>query len=584
MDDILIEDIDDEVDIKKDINKNNMKKNKKKKVKKLNIYLFIISIIMVLMILLNTYLIIKYDVLPLKYLIIYLLFVVIIPFLIIFLIIKKKKGYTLKVFLSIIEIIYIVILGFAFYYLNHTFNFLDDFTSNNTYQIKNFYVVTLKSSEFKDIKDLTTESVGYVNQLNSSILDANKKLDEVIDLEFKEYKDYSVLFEDLMNEKIQGVVIPDSHFDSLTESDEELESKVKIIYKFALKEKLESFKKDVNVLKETFNIYISGIDSYGDVNSLTRSDVNILVSINPKTHQILMINIPRDYYVTLHEIGQKDKLTHAGIYGTEMSVKSIEDLLDIEINYYFKVNYGALVKLVDALGGVDVYSKYSFTSSDLRYNFKQGYNHVNGSQALEFVRTRKAFVDGDRVRGENQQAMIQAIIKKACSGAILTKYNDILTSLKGTFTTNISIDKIIDLIKMQLDKMPSWNITSISLNGSDGSEYTYSYPHQKLYVMIPDEKTVVDAKNTLQDVKKGKILDSSYIDNTGSVNTPTISSSNSSNVDSNNSNVSSDIGNSKKNDKKEMSINQNSSANNDSNNQENNEIEQNVIKDDVHEN
>ncbi len=507
MDDILIEDIDDEVDIKKDINKNNMKKNKKKKVKKLNIYLFIISLVMVLMILLNTYLIIKYDVLPLKYLIIYLLLVVIIPFLIIFLIIKKKKGYALKVFLSIIEIIYVVILGFAFYYLNHTFNFLDDFTSNNTYQIKNFYVVTLKSSEFNDIKDLDTESVGYVDQLNSSILDANKKLDEVIDLEFKEYKDYSILFEDLMNEKIQGVVIPDSHFDSLTESDEELESKVKIIYKFALKEKLESFKKDVNVLKETFNIYISGIDSYGDVNSLTRSDVNILVSINPKTHQILMINIPRDYYVTLHEIGQKDKLTHAGIYGTEMSVKSIEDLLDIEINYYFKVNYGALVKLVDALGGVDVYSKYKFTSGEEFYTYQKGFNHVNGRQALEFVRTRYAFVDGDRVRGENQQAMIQAIIKKACSGAILTKYSDILESLKGTFATNISTDKITDLIKMQLDKMPSWNITSMSLNGSDGSEYTYSYPHQKLYVMIPDEKTVVEAKNTLQDVKDGKILD-----------------------------------------------------------------------------
>lgn len=514
MDDILIEDIDDEVDIKKDINKNNMKKNKKKKVKKLNIYLFIISLVMVLMIILNTYLIIKYDVLPLKYLIIYLLLVVIIPFLIIFLIIKKKKGYALKVFLSIIEIIYIVILGFAFYYLNHTFNFLDDFTSNNTYQIKNFYVVTLKSSEFKDIKDLDTESVGYVVQLNSSILDANKKLDEVIDLEFKEYKDYSILFEDLMNEKIQGVVIPDSHFDSLTESDEELESKVKIIYKFALKEKLESFKKDVNILKETFNIYISGIDSYGDVNSLTRSDVNILVSINPKTHQILMINIPRDYYVTLHEIGQKDKLTHAGIYGTEMSVKSIEDLLDIEINYYFKVNYGALVKLVDALGGVDVYSKYSFTSvgTDKNYYYKKGLNHVNGEKALYFVRTREAFQDGDRVRGENQQAMIQAIIKKACSAAILTKYSDILESLKGTFATNISTDKITDLIKMQLDKMPSWNITSMSLNGSDGSEYTYSYPYQKLYVMIPKEETILNVKDALKSVKNGKLLDNSYLD------------------------------------------------------------------------
>ena len=522
MDDILIEDIDDEVDTKKDIKNNNMKKNKKKKVKKLNIYLLIISIVMILMIILNTYLIIKYDVLPLKYLIIYLLLVVIIPFLIIFLIIKKKKGYALKVFLSIIEIIYILILGFAFYYLNQTFNFLDDFTTNNTYQIKNFYVVALKSSEFSDIKDLDTESVGYVNQLNSSILDANKKLDEVINLEFKEYKDYSVLFEDLLAKKMQGVVIPNSHFDSLTENDEELKNKVKIIYKFALKEKLDSFKKEVNVLKETFNIYISGIDSYGDVNSLTRSDVNILVSVNPKTHQILMINIPRDYYVTLHEIGQKDKLTHAGIYGTEMSVKSIEDLLDIEINYYFKVNYGALVKLVDALGGVDVYSKYKFTSGEEFYTYQKGFNHVNGRQALEFVRTRYAFVDGDRVRGENQQAMIQAIIKKACSKDILTKYSNILESLKGTFTTNISTDKITDLIKMQLDMMPSWNITSISLNGSDGSEYTYSYPHQKLYVMIPDEKTVVDAKNTLQDVKDGKILDSSYIENNGQISTPTI--------------------------------------------------------------
>ena len=510
MDDILLEDMDDDVVVfndKKNI-KNDMKnkKNKKKKVRKLNIYLFIISIILILMIFLTTYLIIKYDILPLKYLIIFIIVVIVIPFVLIFLTLKKKKkkGNKLKVFLSIIEIIYIVILGFGFYYLNKTFNFLDDFTSNNKYQIKNFYVVALNKSDYKEIRDLDTEKIGFVNNLNSSIEDANKKLMEVIKVDLAEYDDYTTLISNLDKKEIEGFVIGDSYFDSLVEEDEELKEKLKVIYKFSLKEKLESFKKEVNLQKDTFNIYISGIDSYGDVNSLTRSDVNIIVSVNPKTHQILMINIPRDYYVALHGTGKKDKLTHAGIYGLDMSVKTLEDLLDIEINYYFKVNYGALVKLVDALEGVDVYSKYNFTTAGVPYKINKGINHLNGKQALDFVRTRKAFKEGDRVRGENQQAMIQAIIKKACSKDILLKYSNILNALKGTFTTNFSTDEITDVINMQLDKMPDWDITSISLDGSDGEEYTYSYPNQKLYVMIPDSKTIENAKENLKKVKEGK--------------------------------------------------------------------------------
>ena len=262
------------------------------------------------------------------------------------------------------------------------------------------------------------------------------------------------------------------------------------------KEKVNEITKDVDVTKDVFNVYVSGIDSYGNVTDKTRSDVNIILSINPKTNKILMINIPRDYYVELDGTGQKDKLTHAGIYGVEMSTKTIENLLGIEINYYVKVNYNALINLVDALGGVDVYSKNDFTSG-LNYHFNVGYNHVNGDQALEFVRTRKAFLDGDRVRGENQQAMIQAVIKKACSASILIKYDDILKSLEDSFSTNISTDKIMSLINMQLDSMPSWNIESISLNGSDSYGFTYTYPTQELYVMIPNEETIDEAKNAL---------------------------------------------------------------------------------------
>ena len=319
----------------------------------------------------------------------------------------------------------------------------------------------------------------------------------------------------------------------LGEDSEDFYDKYKVIYRFSITEMVDDITKDVDVTKDTFNIYISGIDSYGNVNSLTRSDVNIVVSVNPKTNQILMINIPRDYYVKLHDTDSYDKLTHAGIYGVDMSVSTIEDLLDMEINYYLKVNYNALVKLVDALGGVDVYSKYSFKSAGHGYYFKKGYNHVTGLEALDFVRTRKAFEEGDRVRGENQQAMIQAIIKKGTSGTILTRYTSILNSLTGSFITNISTDKITDLVKMQLDNMPSWNITSISLSGSDGAEYTYTYPTQVLYVMIPNEETVTFAKESLEKVKAGEILDSSYTENTGKVNTPTLNSSTNS---SNNSN------------------------------------------------
>jgi len=234
------------------------------------------------------------------------------------------------------------------------------------------------------------------------------------------------MFEKLNNDEVDCVLIIQSYYDLLIENDEELKQNTKIIYKFSIRQKVNEIVKDVDVTKETFNVYLSGIDSYGDVTDKNRSDVNMVMSINPKNNKIVMVNIPRDYYVELDGIGEKDKLTHAGMYGVEMSVKTIENLLDIEINYYAKVNYGALVNLVDALGGVNVYSKYAFKTHEYRYSIKEGYNYVNGKKALDFARTRKAFLEGDRVRGENQQALIKAIIEKASDASILLKQDDIL--------------------------------------------------------------------------------------------------------------------------------------------------------------
>ena len=286
-----------------------------------------------------------------------------------------------------------------------------------------------------------------------------------------------------------------------SEDDTRISDDTKKIYEFHLKEKIEDISKEVDVTKETFHVYISAIDSFGNVTDKTRSDVNMVVSINPKTNKVLMINIPRDYFVKLAGINEYDKLTHAGFYGVETSIKTIENLLDTEINYYVKLNYSALIGLVDALGGVDVYSEYDFTSGYYLVHFNKGYNKVNGLEALEFVRTRKAFLQGDRVRGENQQRMIEAIVNKASNPSILLKYDNILKSLDGSFATNISTENIMELINFQLDKMPSWNMESLSLDGSDSYQITYTDKSRELYVMIPNEETIEKAKLALQNNK-----------------------------------------------------------------------------------
>ena len=477
-----------------------MKLNNKKVKKAKRIFSIIIGILLLVSIYINTYLIIKYNVLPTKYLIVYGIFIVLVPIIFIFFTIFRRPKRFIRGILTFFEIFYIILLLLVFFYLNKTFNFLDDLSSNFGYETKNYYVLVSSTSNYTKVDELANKKLGYGKNVDLSIDKAIMELDSKITANHEEKNSYSDLFNSLQKDEIDGVLMIDSIYSLLTEDDEELKSNTKILYEFSIKEKINEIGKDVNVTEEPFNVYISGIDSYGKVTDKGRSDVNIVMSINPKTHKILMINIPRDYYVNLNGINEMDKLTHAGIYGVNVSAKTIEDILDIDINYYVKVNYNALIKLVDALDGVDVYSEYNFKSSEFFYKFEKGYNHVNGKMALDFVRTRKAFQDGDRVRGENQQRMIEAIIKKANSPKILVKYSDLLEALEGTFTTNISTEKIMNLVNMQLDKMPDWEINSISLNGSDGSEITYSVPSMELYVMYPNEETIEDAKIKIQEL------------------------------------------------------------------------------------
>lgn len=461
------------------------------------LYLFIGAILLI-SIILNTFLLLKYKVLPAKYFKIYTIIVIIIPLIMILYTVFRKRRAKIKGIMSVIEIIYIFVLFIVFFYLNNTFNFLERFTSQFEYETKQYSVLVLDDSNYKEIRDLKGKKVGYTSGLDTSIDLALKDFNKKVKVNFNKYDGYGELFTNLDNKNVDAIIIASPYYDTLIENDENYSySKYRLLTTLFVKEKRENSTKSVNVTKEAFNIYLTGIDSYGDITEQTRSDVNIVISVNPRTNKIVLINIPRDYYVDIVGKDIKDKLTHAGIYGIETSVKTVEKLLDTDINYYVKVNYNAIIKLVDTLGGVDVESEYDFKSFEFRYPFKKGINHVDGKLALDFVRTRKAFIQGDRVRGENQQRMIQAIFKKASSPSILIKYDDILKSLDGNFITNLKTDDIMSLINMQLDKMPSWEFSTFSLNGGD--DYVLTPSNQRMYVMVPKEETVNEGREIIKE-------------------------------------------------------------------------------------
>ena len=268
------------------------------------------------------------------------------------------------------------------------------------------------------------------------------------------------------------------------------------------------FLSNVDVAEEPFTIYVSGNDSYGEVTlEEGRSDVNILLTVNPNTRQILMTTTPRDYYVELpFGEGCWDKLTHAGNYGIDCSMQTLERLYDVEIDYYLRVNFSGFESIVDALGGVEVYSDYAFTSLHSGYYFDVGYNSVDGAEALAFVRERYAFEEGDVQRGKNQMAMIRAIMDKATSPAVISGYLSLMDSVSDSFITNMPKGSISDLVKMQLNEGGSWNIVSNSVNGYVSEAYTYSDSSQLLSVMMQDEASVQYASELIEKCENGEVL------------------------------------------------------------------------------
>lgn len=486
------------------------KKQKNKKKKKLPFIYKLFSSLLALITVLFVGSIIYLNVLNFLLLIIALIFIIFISSFTILLMTKsrkKKTGFCLSIIL-------ILIYSFLSFYILKTTDFLSKLNLN--YKTYNYSVVVLKTSPYQKLKDINGLNIGYYADESPETTKALDKFQKKVELEPTPYEDNHTLANELLDEKVDAILIENSHLEMLNENIEREEGtfkdSIKTIYTFQIIVNTGNIAKDINVTKKPFNIYVSGIDTFGEISSVSRSDVNMIITVNPETRQILLTSIPRDYYVKLHnKTGYRDKLTHAGLYGVDMSIETLEDLLDIEINYYVKVNFTSVIDIVNAIGGVKVYSDYTFTSLD-NYNYTKGYNQVNGEQALSFARERKAFAAGDRQRVKNQQAVFKAIFEKCTSKSIITKYSKLLDSLQGKFVTNMSMARLTSLIRMQLSKNYEWNITSNSLEGGDGSNYTYSAPSVKAYVMVPKEESVMYAKELINKVFEGEVLDEDLMD------------------------------------------------------------------------
>lgn len=327
-----------------------------------------------------------------------------------------------------------------------------------------------------------------------------------------------------------GAVILNSAYVELLEDEElytDFSEKSRILYSMVVSDRdLEALMAEQTISTETesaeetegisekgitgkpFIVYVSGSDTRSNYLTTSRSDVNILMVVNPVTKQVLLVNTPRDYYIDFPSgNGAKDKLTHCGMYGISCSIEALETLYHTSVDYYGQINFTGFKTLIDAIDGIEVYSDVAFSSSVTSHSFSEGYNNLNGSQALAFARERKHLPGGDNSRGKNQMKVITAVIQKLTSGTtIITNYSAIMDSIEGMFQTDLTTRDISDLVKMQLDDMASWNIMSYAVTGVGGSGKTYSMPGVYSYVMFPDQSTVDYGRHLIECVLVGQTL------------------------------------------------------------------------------
>ena len=431
------------------------------------------------------------------------------------------------IILKMLHLLLSLILIIASIYIGKTNNFLSTITGGKD-QIITVDVVVSSSKHYNNIKELKDGTFGINTSKDSIVLTKAKatlqsdlELDE--DLNVTDYEEDASELYALTQSSIDAVIIKESDYEDFLDENESYEDITEVLYQIEVRIAAVSAN-SANVTKEAFCVYISGCDKTGDIDrGDALSDVNMLAVVNPNTRQILMVSIPRDYYVDIIDNGTnigKDKLTHSAKKYMQCQLGTVSNLLDCDINYYAKFNFTSFMNVIDALGGtirikIPNYDTYSgdgtFTTKKGHYTFKCGETYdMTSKQALCFVRERKSFVKGDEVRGKNQMLMLKAIIKKCCSTAILTHMDSIFNSLSSSFDTNMSSKEVKALINFQLNDNQAWDLQSYRLTGDSsirttqlatvGEANVIRANPNGLFICQPDEESVSTAKEYIQQV------------------------------------------------------------------------------------
>ena len=387
--------------------------------------------------------------------------------------IKKHR----KIIAVVIATVLIPIFAYGAIGLGSVAGFFSAITGNSS-ETMTFYVVTQKDSQLEEIKQIEGHVVGSYLSEEPVYMAAQKKLAEKVAVEFQSNSSIKDIASSTLSGGYETSLLSQPHYDTLTDQVDGFKKGTKILYKFKIKLDEADLAKRVNVTKEPFNIYISGLDVSGTIDVTSRSDVNMIMTVNPKTHKIMLTSIPRDSVIHMNEKGgATDKLTHTGIYGIACSLGAIEDLTGLDMNYYVKVNYTTVEKVIDSIGGIDVKSDYEFDTHGMKakYHFKKGKNHLDGKHALAFARERKSFPDGDIQRNRNQAKVMSAILKKCTSSrTIMLNATSILNNTKDYMQINMTEKEIKSLIKRQIALNPKWSIKRQSLEGSSTLMQCYS--------------------------------------------------------------------------------------------------------------
>ena len=476
-----------------EVKKGRKRRNKRKFNKILTVILLVVVLIFfVMMFYLN--------ILPFLWTILALIAASVILFFLVIFNLCRIKG--LRIIGYFFSILIIAITVFGEVYLYNTIGFLY-LATNGNYALNVYNIMVLNDSNYDKLADLDNKKIGINGSANAdAIKKMQKEVDKKIDVNYQKYTDSQELVDALIARNTDAIVLEDSELNLLMENNLDSYNMLKNIYKIEIKSDINDMEANKLLLFTHFSNPLFIIESIG-VTFLGNKKIGIIILIVHYITNVVIGFINRDYYVNINNSSYKDKLTHAGIYGVNSSIYALEKLFDIDINYYVKVNFTSMINIVDVLGGITVYNDETFTTNE-NITFRKGYVDLDGERALSFVRDRKHVTGGDLGRGKNQVKVLEALMKKAMGKDIIKNYNKLLDSLEGSFVTNMDKNTMFAFIRKEMQSPRNWQIDSITLDGTDSYEYTYTYRNYQLYVMLPNKEKVNEAKTKIKSIIQGE--------------------------------------------------------------------------------